>query len=97
MGVQRRPTSSSGAFAALVLNLAVFAAVGTSGAKAGGDAASNDECLALGFSESLECDTCEKLQQYVTDSKLYLECRECCRVVANDELLYDEAKLQICD
>ena len=58
---------------------------------------SNEDCLSLGFSDSLECSTCEKLQEVVPDLELYQECRDCCRVVNVESMLYDEAKLQICD
>ncbi len=78
----------------LALNIAVIALTTS---VASSDELSNEDCLTLGFAESLECDTCEKLQQFVPDSQLYTECRGCCRVVSNDNKKYDEAKLQICE
>ena len=89
MGVHR---PQRGAFAVLALNIAVIAlSVGSS------EELSNEDCLTLGFAESLECNTCEKMHQFVPDTQLYKECRDCCRVVSNDDNKYDEAKLQICD
>lgn len=93
MGVQRPPQSA--ALTILALNVVVIALHASPGFAA--DELSNEDCFTLGFSDSLECDTCEKLQQLVSDRELYRECRSCCRVVSVEEVKYDEAKLQICD
>jgi len=94
MGIRKpqgRPVASL-----IAVNLALIALhLSEYGVRA--DELSNEDCLVLGFADSLECSTCEKLQEIVLDGDLYRECRGCCRVVSNEETLYDEAKLQICD
>ncbi len=97
MGVHRHPALVRGPTALTLLLHVAVVALQVSERGAGGEAISNEDCLGLGFSDSLECDTCEQLQDVVGDATLYRECRGCCRVVSNDKVLFDSAKLQICD
>eukprot|EP00455_Lapot_gusevi_P005914 TRINITY_DN12526_c0_g1_i1.p1 TRINITY_DN12526_c0_g1~~TRINITY_DN12526_c0_g1_i1.p1 ORF type:complete len:145 (+),score=32.72 TRINITY_DN12526_c0_g1_i1:69-503(+) len=58
----------------------------------------NSNCLELGFSETLVCSACTKLEQFVKSSELLSECRKCCAEESGSQLKakYSSARLEIC-
>eukprot|EP00736_Rhodelphis_marinus_P003121 Rmarinus@m.22621 len=58
---------------------------------------SAEECADHGFSDSLMCPTCDKLYESVQDPILAEECRQCCAVESDTNVVkYESAKIEVC-
>lgn len=59
-------------------------------------------CNELGFTDTLQCNTCNTLYQYINDIQLYNECKQCCKSTdihtsnSNSNALYSGGLLKVC-
>ena len=55
-----------------------------------------DECLALGFTDTLACSQCAKMGEFVKDEALMADCRGCCTDDGDEDATYASAVLEVC-
>lgn len=57
-----------------------------------------EECTSLGFSETLQCNSCELLRAHVQDETLYEECARCCADadLSGETMTYGSGVLEVC-
>ena len=74
----------------------VFLLAGLAFAAALGSAASLD-CLEAGFTASLRCSSCAKLESLVPDPELAADCGACCSEDLSASASYASAILEVCE
>ena len=55
------------------------------------------ECLEAGFTASLRCSSCAKLEALVPDAELAADCNACCLEDAATTASYATARLEVCE
>jgi hypothetical protein len=57
---------------------------------------SPEECLALGFTDTLSCGQCQKMGEFVKDEALLADCSSCCNDDSDSATTYASAVLEVC-
>lgn len=58
-----------------------------------------DRCLTLGYTNTLECNTCDLLYSIVNNDQLYNECKSCCTSQGSQTDIikqYNSVTLRVC-
>ena len=55
-----------------------------------------EECLDLGFTDTLSCSQCAKMGEFVKDEALLADCKSCCVEDSDGATTYARAVLEVC-
>ena len=83
-----RDACTVAAMARLVLAGVLLCGVGAS--------PSAEECLELGFTDTLSCSQCAKMGEFVKDEALLADCKTCCVDDNEAATTYASAVLEVC-